>query len=435
MNTTITNIIAHFKSITNRGSQKLITNSRTLDKLKRRSIQFNSKIINSQFVNQDKKPLTVNYFDGVGDSEILNNILIVEYDAKTPGSPRNGGPVWPNSESQQKYGHWRNRKIHTWSPKKKVSPTAQLSKGLWLGPISPVFGHQVAEFSSKFILCAHKFSQFDLLFSVSAGSPISSIDGTPHYFRQILKWFGIHESRVIIIREPTMVEQLIVIRQQESLKGPGPSFEYLDLLTKWATGRFYNIQATTAKLLYVSRVKTRIPLAGEEYLERVFDKLGYQVYHPQDHALEEQLLAYNSADQIIFASGSSVHLLQLLGKIKARVLILNRNPHYNIGEYSISRRCEKSSHIEIVKTLLFCLSKRNAALPIIDSHLIRDFLITYHREKNFDWDETEFQKTIDKDITNWLKKYRRYIKKNPEVAINLKKQLTTIGKKHLIPQE
>ena len=75
--------------------------------------------------------------------------------------------------------------------------------------------------------------------------------------------------------------------------------------------------------LYVSRSKVgRRPLANETEVEAVFESLGFTIYHPQDHPIEDQIRTFSDARLVAGSGGSALHNAVFSTKLE-RLLILS----------------------------------------------------------------------------------------------------------------
>ena len=88
--------------------------------------------------------------------------------------------------------------------------------------------------------------------------------------------------------------------------------------------------------LYISRARLpskRGSVLLESRIEALMEKAGYTAFHPQEHALSEQLARYRAARWIVSLDGSALHLAAMVLHPDARVAILNRGPSQNIDDY------------------------------------------------------------------------------------------------------
>ena len=82
-----------------------------------------------------------------------------------------------------------------------------------------------------------------------------------------------------------------------------------------------------AKKLYVSRSRLN-PRDGaillEERIEQNLEREGYTVIHPERLTIAQQLAHYNSAEHLVFADGSALHLYALVARPDQRVFVVWR---------------------------------------------------------------------------------------------------------------
>jgi hypothetical protein len=89
--------------------------------------------------------------------------------------------------------------------------------------------------------------------------------------------------------------------------------------------------------LYVSR--SRLGAGAGQYLqetvlEAALAASGYRIFHPQDHAIDRQIDAYQSADRLIFADGSAAHLWSLVARPdQTAAIILRRTRDREFGRW------------------------------------------------------------------------------------------------------
>ncbi|MFC3119099.1 glycosyltransferase 61 family protein [Jhaorihella thermophila] len=78
--------------------------------------------------------------------------------------------------------------------------------------------------------------------------------------------------------------------------------------------------------LYVSRSALGLGkgLLGEELLESLLEREGYEIFHPQKHPMQTQIARYKAARQIVAADGSALHLYAMVGRADQRVAMISR---------------------------------------------------------------------------------------------------------------
>ncbi|TXN07169.1 glycosyltransferase family 61 protein [Methylobacterium sp. WL103] len=146
----------------------------------------------------------------------------------------------------------------------------------------------------------------------------------PNYMIEFIKHISIL-TKVIIIREPARFETLLVP----------------DQIAHSRIGFIYGhpvVQALFAKLpvpavqgprkIYVSRSKLTVEagIICEGVLEENLTRDGYEIIHPQELSILDQIGLYRQAETLIFAEGSALHLFALFVRPDQRVTIVRRRP-------------------------------------------------------------------------------------------------------------
>ncbi|WP_082152547.1 glycosyltransferase 61 family protein [Candidatus Rhodobacter oscarellae] len=132
------------------------------------------------------------------------------------------------------------------------------------------------------------------------------------YVAMILRSLGIHNP-ILALRVKTHFETLHVPKEifGEVKGGCGTSefYEWID--RKW------NCQQVPKKgrKLYVTRSalgQKAGRYACEDHLERLLQEEGYEIYAPEQHPILHQIETFLSAEKLIFAEGSALHLFSLI---------------------------------------------------------------------------------------------------------------------------
>jgi hypothetical protein len=159
--------------------------------------------------------------------------------------------------------------------------------------------------------------------------------------QQALEFMGIPSDRVTLIKETMQVEELLVPEPAACLQMPFDlDRDYLDYLSQ-NEARFFQsyrpMRSQYPEKVYVSRAAFLHEggIAGEQYLQSQLEAEGYAVVRPQQLSLFEQLNHYRHARCCIFAEGSAVHALQLLGRLspEATFVLISRRPR-NLTEFT-----------------------------------------------------------------------------------------------------
>ncbi|MBV9077557.1 MAG: DUF563 domain-containing protein, partial [Methylobacteriaceae bacterium] len=176
-----------------------------------------------------------------------------------------GGPVWPFFYLQVLARHCRgpvpvpfDRKPHRAS----APATGRIAEAVWCGPISPHYGHMVADFAMRVAASADGRPDLPLLFSFWPEPG----EEPPEFFWEIVDHLGVARERVRLVREPTRVGRLWVAPQAERLGGKGPSPRHLDLMDRIVAR--HGTPQQDIDVLFVSRALLGDGrLAGEAYLD------------------------------------------------------------------------------------------------------------------------------------------------------------------------
>jgi len=139
--------------------------------------------------------------------------------------------------------------------------------------------------------------------------------------------------KVTYADEPTQIDELIVVRP--SCGATDGTLKNTDVSASLYRALQYRvvekIEKDYPKKVYVSRSKLSLQqggIIGESALEHALCEDGYEVIHPQELSIEEQLKYYSQADKIIFADGSAFHLYVLVGRPDQQTFVVwRRVPH------------------------------------------------------------------------------------------------------------
>jgi hypothetical protein len=288
----------------------------------------------------------------------------------------------------------------------EAEPVATLAGPLaWGGAITPHFGHQIIDFSTRLLPTLAEIP--DARFAFSTWS-VRETDKASPVLRSVLEWYGIPDERVDLISEPTLVERLAVARQAEQPLGPGPEPWYLDLLDEHAQSRLGRIEKSGS--LYVSRAGQAARFAGEEYLERALQEAGFRALRPETVSLEEQLRAYAGAESIVFAEGSAIHGTQLLGRALGDVRIILRRPQWQgfpATQPLLKPRSRSLGYVDALRDVVHGLTLAGGRAPGTGlSILDPDRLLEEFPSLGDVWDREAFEAARDADVVEWLETER-----------------------------
>ncbi len=236
---------------------------------------------------------------------------------------------------------WRGWRPITTAPDPATVATSKLS-GKWLygGLLWVHFGHFLAESTSRLWV----LDQFDDLDGILFFPKRPRVGETvAQYQRDFLDLLGT-DLPVNVITEPTEVEHLVV---------PGQGFGLGNLSGGTPEYRAYfhrnfgkAIEPDGEERLYLSRSALgpkRGGIVGEEYVEGNLINAGYDIFHPQQHSMAEQVARYKAAKKVLGPDGSALHLFALVGRPEQDVgMILRRTSSvYKNIEKQLTEFCKK----------------------------------------------------------------------------------------------
>ncbi|MEL7300739.1 MAG: glycosyltransferase 61 family protein [Pseudomonadota bacterium] len=106
--------------------------------------------------------------------------------------------------------------------------------------------------------------------------------------------------------------------------------------------------------LYISRSRLWGQMGqviGEEVLEHNLARLGYEIFHPQEHPIDVQLAKYRAARRIVGLDGSAFHLVPFIMAEGGRVALIKRRSSANVGDYKTQFRAFCGVDVDVIDTL------------------------------------------------------------------------------------
>ncbi|MFK7868272.1 MAG: glycosyltransferase 61 family protein [Roseobacter sp.] len=145
----------------------------------------------------------------------------------------------------------------------------------------------------------------------------------PHLL-SVLRALGV-QNDVILTNTPTRFDALYtatdLFGERYGGLGAPAFFDWLD--HRWLPQG----PVVTGRKLYVTRSKLGMQAgryACEDHLEHLLRAGGYDVFAPEAHDLKTQITTFQSAEKLIFAEGSALHLFGMIRRPEQRVAVINR---------------------------------------------------------------------------------------------------------------
>lgn len=350
-----------------------------------------------------------------------------------------GGPVWPDWAGWGPLRHNRSGIPVDPKPDLVEGPRAELAEPVtWGGHAVAHFGHFIVEHSTRILQARAEHGDKTMLFTLPPGLRATQLQA---FFWQILRWYGVDANQVRFVTTPLHVRELWAAPMAEQWAHVAPSDAYLALLTENA-----QIQGLTPRknsIVYVARDRMEATAeghnAGEPYLCSVLDKLGVTVIRPETLSLQEQLEYYQGAEILVFAEGSALHGLQLLGRQDKTVIVLNRRPNMRIGLSAIQPRVSTLGYAEVTRGTASVLwpSGKPWMVRAISIYDLDCLLATFHSlgvPLSQVWDNDAYLAARDRGIRIWLK--RRFARGEPidhaASKQNVRREFAALGLEHLV---
>jgi hypothetical protein len=348
--------------------------------------------------------------DAPETGQTFRDVVVVPYsdllDRWRDGEIHRGGPVWPDWNDRTAARHGRAGRPVDVRPADPEGVLAEAGSLAWGGAIADAFGHQVADFSTRLLATVAARPELPITFASRPDLGYADVPSAPAYFSAILEWLGVPAEQVHVITSPTRVAELFVAPQAEQLSGPGPGAPYLDALDALAQERLGRPEPDE-RLLYVSRAGMEARFAGERYLEEVLRTAGVSVMRPETVPLADQLRQYRNASDLVFAEGSALHALQLLGRLDADVSVLERRPGTKLAQENLRPRVRSLVYEEVATKLVHgVLPTGRPALPkglsVADPKMLLEAFARRGVDLWPDWDEGAWSAARDADVLRWV---------------------------------
>lgn len=345
--------------------------------------------------------------DLLRDRQTFRNVVVAPIELGA-GERFRGGPVWPGYAFR-----FRARQLRGVLPIRRdgrptsvAAPAAHLATATWCGPVVRHFGHAVADYGMRLAASARADPTQPLLFGIE---PMAGQE-PPGFFWEMLDHYGVARSRVVLLRETTVVRELHVFPQSERRRGAGPSWRHLDFLDAILPRP---APEEVEGAVYVSRSRLRgnrnFPageIAGEAYLETALARQGLRIVYPEELTLGRQLDLYRRARLLVFSEGSALHALQLLGRFDAEVVVIVRRRWNRIAAESLRPRARSLTYIHALQGMIHGLRPsgrpdRVRALAILEPDRLLDRLARTGLDLAPVWDEAAYTAQRDHDIAAW----------------------------------
>lgn len=194
---------------------------------------------------------------------------------------------------------------------------------LYAGPLFPHFGHVLTESIHR--LYAYSNKKYDGVVFTSAWMSQNGIEkiSIPKYLSEILSLFRIPVDKCIIVKSPSVFENIDFFEPGSSLQN-GPKSWYLDILPSFEP--LVSSKSNLPSKIFIGRnhMMENGTVLGEGYIFRELLKNGFCYICPEHHSIEEQYSLIKSAKEIVFTEGSAIYASELISEWNSAVYMLPR---------------------------------------------------------------------------------------------------------------
>lgn len=189
---------------------------------------------------------------------------------------------------------------------------------LGVGYLLAHFGHFLAEgIARAWALLYSKYKNAKIVI------PYETNQKMPYLVRRTLNVLGVPDENIIIIYKTTKFAHVYVPKQAMNwgICAAPIMNKVFDKISKSLTDKKYK----TYDKIYLSRSAMKQGhIFGEEQIEKIFQKNGYKIIHPETLPLEQQITLANGCKEMAGTAGSALHLA-LFMKPGGRVIQIKRN--------------------------------------------------------------------------------------------------------------
>jgi hypothetical protein len=273
-------------------------------------------------------------------------------------SPRPGGVIGADGRFLE-ISHCRYHSAKTWTlpcaPDPEEPPVDLAGTWLFGGVLDPAFGHCIVESLSRLWALDHLDTQPDGIIFLPAvhrtfyARPKRYVQATQTVFAA---FEGLPERRACPVR-PCRPERLILAPQgmgAGDMSGGAPEFR------AFMKRRFLpSVAPEGSENLYVSRARLQVMgnVMFEDRIERLFEANGYEIFHPEQHSLAEQVARYRAARRIVTVEGSALHVIAYaLGEHqRIDVGIIQRRTTGNVASFVDQLRLQSTADVHVIDTI------------------------------------------------------------------------------------
>ncbi len=271
------------------------------------------------------------------DLGALRDVLLVPWGTNTPPGAKRAAGLFDAHGTFLPQGDCLRYDADplTVRPEYDVTAPVDVLKGRYLygGMAYSHFGHFLCESTGRLWALDHA-GEFDGVVWLPKNTLGHPAKQTRHYDR-FFKALGQGKLVLTAPQAITRIEELVIPEQGfgiGDLSSGRP--QYRDFMRRFLG---VDIPAKGGERLYISRSglnTKRGSVLMERRIEALMQAEGYEIFHPQDYRLAEQIARYKAAKAVVALDGSALHLAAMVLREDAKVAIINRGPSQNIDDYT-----------------------------------------------------------------------------------------------------
>ncbi|MDD2531527.1 MAG: glycosyltransferase 61 family protein, partial [Candidatus ainarchaeum sp.] len=179
------------------------------------------------------------------------------------------------------------------------------------------------------------------------------------------------KNKYVLVSQPTKIETLIV---------PDAGFIYKNHFNcehAKSIGLFDSKEIQKGKKVWLSRsgdvLKNKFTIKNEPELEKVLEKKGWIIFHPEQHSVKTQIKMICYAERIAGFMGSAFHSIIFLNNPSAKITIFNRNSQKIDSNYILIKTTknlnqeERYLKLKQINNRLFEVNSIEEILKIIEN--------------------------------------------------------------------
>lgn len=256
---------------------------------------------------------------------------------------------------------------------------------VFLGALSKHYGHFILEGLSRlwFYLEPDNIKYKAIYISTEGEDKLNNF----------FNFFGIKNENILKIEKPIKFKTVIIPEQSIRLH------DYYHINYKKTIDRIVeNINPSKYERVYYSKTGFKNGrVVGEESIENVFLKNGFNVFHPENLSLYDQISILKGCKLFAATSGTIAHNSIFL-KDDTTCICLNRSAHFHPVQTMIERMKRlKSTYVDI---FIFSSKRNFGDAPCLLSST--RFLFNFYKSNNFSFDKFDHYKKMPKYFINFI---------------------------------